>query len=386
MNIIKIIHSLFIEHSIFSFYSILFHYVFMKKNILFIIGSLNIGGSEKQLLKIINCLQNKFRLHVLLIYEKGDLYDTLKKENVKVFDPLISKSGRMISMLNLIISIFRCALIIRKYKIDLTHSFLPLSYLVMSLSMFLFRKNKFVMSRRSLNYYQKRWFFFKQIEMFLHKRTDLIIANSKAIQNQLCYEENVPKKKVRIIYNSVEKTKNILKKNNTNSNIIIHVANLIPYKNHEMVIKAISQIKNVNFKVLFIGGYADKEYVNKLKKLISCFNLQKIILFKGQVKEVDNYVLDAQIGLLTSNTEGLPNAILEYFFYGLPVVSTDVGGVNEIIENEYNGFLVQKNDFKELAKKIEVLLRSAKIRKKFSINARKSCENKFSSDNLESYR
>ena len=357
-----------------------------KKRILFIIGSLDIGGSEKQLLKVIDYLKEDFEISVLLLSKKGDLYKKINKNEINIYDPAFEKSGRIFGIVNLIFSLFRCVYLIKRRNIDLIHSFLPFSYLVTTLSVLIFKNKKFIMSRRSLNYYQ-RWIILKKIEFFLHKKTDLIFANSKAIANQLTNEEGVSEEKIRLIYNSVDQVKQIdLKKKKDDGRTIIHLANIIPYKNHKLVLKSLYKIKNRNFKILFIGGITNLNYYKELLELVKSYRLNDQVNFLGTKKNIASYLLKSTIGLLSSDTEGLPNAILEYISFGLPVVATDVGGVNEIIKDGINGYLVKKNNSDEMAKRIEILLSSSSLRKKLSKKASEISVKKFGNKNLDQYK
>ena len=255
-----------------------------KKRILFIIGSLDIGGSEKQLLKVIDYLKEDFEISILLLSRKGELYKKINNIEINIFNPAFEKSGRIFGIINLILSLFRCAYLIKRRKIDLIHSFLPFSYLVTALSVLIFKKKKFIMSRRSLNYYQK-WIILKKVECFLHKKTDLIFANSKAIANQLKNEEDVSEDKIRLIYNSVDKVKpSDLKKKKDDGRTIIHLANLIPYKNHKLVLKSLYKIKNRNFKILFIGGISNLNYYKELLELVKFYGLTNQVNFLGTKK------------------------------------------------------------------------------------------------------
>ena len=81
--------------------------------------------------------------------------------------------------------------IYNKVRPSVIHFYLPAAYILGGLSFFFKRKVKLVMSRRSLNFYQQKFFFIKWIEILLHKRMNFIVANSKSILNQLINEESM---------------------------------------------------------------------------------------------------------------------------------------------------------------------------------------------------
>ena len=178
----------------------------MKRKILIIIGSLDIGGTEKQLLKIIGSLCSYFDFTVLSFIRGGDLLNDFKKLRIKVLAP--KKESRQISL----IKIFSYSYMILKSfiqnKPDIVHFYLPHSYLLGSFLPYFFPKKKYLMSRRSLNFYQKKIPFCRFIEKKLHKKMDLIITNSKLNYFQLVNEEAVNPKKCYIVSNGVEIAKN----------------------------------------------------------------------------------------------------------------------------------------------------------------------------------
>ena len=83
------------------------------------------------------------------------------------------------------------------------------------------------------------------------------------------------------------------------------------------------------------------------------------------------------MGILCSKEEGFPNAILEYFAYKMPVITTDVGGSKEIIKNKKNGLLVSKCSASELSKSILYIYKNKNIAKKFADEGFKTIKSKF---------
>ena len=175
----------------------------------------------------------------------------------------------------------------------------------------------------------------------------MIIANSKAAQKQLISEEGVKKSKIKVIYNFIDNYS--VKKEKVDSVNILFIANLIPYKNHKLVIRAANLIpKNIILKILIVGD-GSISYKKQLYKLIDEYNLSERFVFYGKLDDYSNIAKKTQIGILCSDEEGLSNSILEYMNLKLPVLATKVGGNPELITNNYNGFLVKRGT-------IEILL------------------------------
>ena len=223
------------------------------KKILIIIGSLGLGGTEKQLLKILQKLNNSFEIHIVVIWKRGLLFPEFKKLNLKIHEIFDNKIFG-IKILGLVYSLNK----IRNYiNPQIIHYYLPHAYLIGGFLSLFKRKTKFIMSRRSLNNYQKRFFLIKFLEIFLHKKMDWIFGNSKKVINQLVKDELVNKKKCQLIYNGIEKQKFFKRKKKKLVNIIM-IANFISYKNHKMLINACSLInKSVSWRLDLIGNFTD---------------------------------------------------------------------------------------------------------------------------------
>ena len=336
------------------------------KKIFIIIGSLGLGGTEKQLLMKLCNLKNYYNFTLIIFYKKGELFDEFKKEGFKIIDFTgLSKSP----ILKYFLAFLNLIFLLRKKRPKIVNLYLPHSYIIFGLLSYFFKDINFLMSRRSLNNYQKKIPFLKFFESrILHKKMKIIFANSKSIKTQLIFEEYVKESKIRLIYNSVRNYQDIIKKKNNKVINILVLANFIPYKNHNMIIEAIKLIpENLNFKVN-LAGDGNKLYLKKLKKKIKSYKLNKKIKFLGLVKNTQKILSESDIGLLCSDEEGLSNSILEYMSYQIPIIATDVGGNGELVKNNFNGFIISKNDHRMLSLKLKKLILDKKLRYKFGKN------------------
>ena len=156
---------------------------YSKKKITFFINSLDVGGTEKHLLQIVKVLRGKYDLNIFA-FKGGRLIDSFLKERVMLTFPKPYQN----SLLFFLKFIF-------KSKTDLYHFFLPKAYIIAGIATY-FSKKKKIMSRRSLNYYHKKYFNISLfIEKFLHKKMDLILTNSNLAMTQLINDENVKENK-----------------------------------------------------------------------------------------------------------------------------------------------------------------------------------------------
>tara|TARA_Y100000589_G_scaffold85598_1_gene79615 strand:+ start:10447 stop:11529 length:1083 start_codon:yes stop_codon:yes gene_type:complete len=345
----------------------------LKRKILIIIGSLDIGGTEKQLLKIISRLTNYFDFTILSFIRGGDLLKDYKKLGIEVLVP-VKESKRIIPLriLGYIYTIFKSFI---KTKPSIVHFYLPHSYLLGSFLAYIFPQKKYIMSRRSLNYYQEKIPFCKFIEKKLHKKMNLIITNSKKNYNQLVNEENVKPDKCHIISNGIE----IVNKKKKENKIveILCIANFIKYKNHNMIIEACNRLSNkLEWSLKLVGNDTDK-IIDELKSRIKFENKSKINFIKKN-KSISKFLIKADIGILTSNEEGLSNSILEYMSYGIPVIATNIGGNVEQVFNKKNGFLVEKNNDLQLSIRLEELIKNKSLRHTLGKESKRIAMEKFS--------
>jgi glycosyltransferase involved in cell wall biosynthesis len=132
---------------------------------------------------------------------------------------------------------------------------------------------------------------------------------------------------------------------------IICVANLRPQKDHLNLIKAFESLStDLPWSLHLIGENPETQASNSILKSIKDSPLKENIYYYGAQVEILSLLQQADLGILSSRSEGLPVALLEYGMAGLPVVCTNVGKCAEVIGQ--NGRIVEANDPKALADEI----------------------------------
>ena len=175
------------------------------------------------------------------------------------------------------------------------------------------------------------------------------------------------KKRSKIILNPIKEVFYQTEYSDTNSGIV-SVGRLFSQKNHELLIRAFARIAdsypNEN---LYIYGEGSSR--KELQDLIVKFELQNRAFLPGSVMDVNVKLSQAKIFVLSSDYEGMPNALLEAMAVGVPVISTDCpcGGPRTVIENENQGLLVQVGDVEKMADALEKLLNDSYLRKQMSV-------------------
>lgn len=202
-----------------------------------------------------------------------------------------------------------------------------------------------------------------------YNNIDYLFALTKCLYND--YKEflkNNKHTKVEIVPNmlyEIPKCNSKLDKKN-----IITISRLDYGKKNDDIIKSFSKIKESNWKLYIIG---DGKEFNNLKKLINDLNLKNKVILTGykNKEEINKYMLDSSLFLMASITEGLPMVLLEAMSYGIPCIAYEVpSGVNDIIEDGRNGYIIKNRNEIEYIKRIEEVINDSKLRNNLGTNAK----------------
>ncbi len=161
---------------------------------------------------------------------------------------------------------------------------------------------------------------------------------------------------------------------------IIHVANLREQKNHEFLIDVALKLKKTYPEWTFhlIGKDFNDYYSKKIKNLINKNELKNTIFVYGSCSDIGTILNQTEIAILTSKSEGLPVALLEYGFNRKPVVVTNVGEISSIIVDNINGYLVSSVDTQSFYEKIILLIENKEKRIVFGSSLEATIKENFS--------
>ncbi|NMO79577.1 glycosyltransferase [Niallia alba] len=355
----------------------------MGKNITFVLGCVNkLGGTEKATIDLANLLSKKgYNVSLVSIYKKiatqGNSYQIEKNIEVKYVYTAIE-------FLRYHLSVYRLLDFMSKKKI-----------------------NKVIENTNP------------DIVFF----TDIkhIPFRSKAFQKILmvhnCYEHyrsgrltrNLLNNHYKDIDNVVFLSKNDLKKYNEefkaqNGNYVYNVSQILPsvrtnFNNHKITyigrldnsvkqldhsIEAIEELINSSlfsgWEYQIFGSGPDKD---KIRKMIENKGLTNSISLKGTTAEIEKILSESDIVLLTSDFEGLPMSLIEGASCGVPLISYDSSsGIHDIIVDNFNGYIVEKNNIGLLSEKIKNLVLDENLRKQFGYNGVRHMQENFSQDRI----
>ena len=209
-------------------------------------------------------------------------------------------------------------------------------------------------------------------------KADLIITPSNHLKN-VVKGWGVKENRIKVIYNGT-KLKNKPDPIDDQPNDyfkFITVGRLAPWKNIDIIIEALSDYKKANQNFIFyIVGSGPEE--TKLKKLVNDLDLENFVTFTGQLQKDDlNYYLQkSDIYIQASSYEGLPHVILEAMSHNLSIISTPIGGTNEVIQDGKNGWVWElENNFKPNKNNLIEIFNNLKLNSSDDINKRTNAQN-----------
>lgn len=324
-----------------------------------IIDSLDIGGAEKMAVSFANSLSSRMEFSGLVVTRKeGNLKSTINKK-VNYF--FLNRKHRFDFM-----AVFK----LRKYckKNDIrtiqAHSS---SFFIACMVKIIYPKVKIlwhdhngigvIPKREGAIYLQFFSIFFKgviavNIELENWAKRKLFCKNIIYLQNYVIGKKN---------YNKVTFLKG------ENGKRVLYLANLRHQKNHFLLIEV---IKNVNkdfpdWTFHFVGNDSNDDYSTRLKAKIKEYNLEKAIFIYGSKEDTENIINQCDLAVFTSNSEGLPVALLEYGFFSKPVVSTNVGQIPFIVEHGKCGLISKIGDLEAFSVNLSTLMADEELRLKF---------------------
>lgn len=135
-------------------------------------------------------------------------------------------------------------------------------------------------------------------------------------------------------------------------------------------------LKGIN-PLLVLAGRPTESIVQKLVDFATVNNIVNNILFLGEVDDISGLNRASDIGILSSQAEGLPNSIMEQMAESLPIVGTDIDGIREVVGSDNYGYLASIGDGKDLAKKILLFIFNESQRKRVGKSNAKRIEEHF---------
>lgn len=154
-----------------------------------------------------------------------------------------------------------------------------------------------------------------------------------------------------------------------------------PKKNMELI-KAVEQINKLYSDNLQLNMVGDGPLLSEAQAYVTAHKLENEVHFLGSRTDVDDILNQNDIFCLISNYEGLPISIIEAMRAGMPIIASDVGGVNELVQDGVNGFLIPRGNISELVEKLKYILDHKELIKFMGEASRKIYEEEYTADRM----
>ncbi|WP_340202367.1 glycosyltransferase [Ascidiimonas sp. W6] len=344
--------------------------------------SLTSGGAEKVISLLLKELVKEYQVTLVLFY--NEIHFPIP-EGVDVV--IFSKKGPDRRFYQKIIEtlgfIYKYHKLLKQRKIQYAVSFLAFPNLVNGIVSIFNKRVKTYVSERGFpsdNTSSKLSLYISKVAYpLLYNRCYKLFSNSEYINKDLKqnFGITIP---MEVVYNPIELPEKTVKPESLltieGSLKVINVGTLNHRKNQGMIIKALQRIPKTFHLTILGRGYLDKELEQQTREA----HLEKSITFGGNVKNVNDYLVASHCFVLSSHTEGFPNALLEGLAAGLPCISTNcLSGPLELLHDNAEaiinkgeffkaqyGILVSNDDDKALAKALEYLQNHPNERVRYS--------------------
>lgn len=195
----------------------------------------------------------------------------------------------------------------------------------------------------------------EQLRLTLHKDNGIPLAKMKSVPTGIDENKFTPP-------NDKEKIKLSLDLP-SNKPVVGILATIRSWKGHEYLVEAMSLLRNKDFHLLIVGDGPHRE---KVEEKIRSLDMSDKVSLVGNQENVVPWLQAMDIFCLPSyGNEGVPQGIMQAMLCGLPIVSTNVGSILEVLHHDQNGYCVKTKDSHSLAEAISKLLSDEELREKF---------------------
>lgn len=327
----------------------------VRLKVLFLAENLTYGGSPRRFIDLANELSER-NMDVTFFIFNGDInlrdkiYSDIEIE-IQKYDTK-QRSWLYRNVINRVKSISRINKFLSRNNFDLIISFDDMVNISLILSKARF-KSKILISERSDPYYNKNYL--KIIKRILYRYVDGIVFQTVGAQT---FFNKIISDKSAVIPNPIPSSLNYAPYTGIREQTIVSVARLwIFQKRQDLLIDAFSIVvkKHPEYRLIIFGDGPDE---NILRDQVCKLNLQNKVEFKGVSTNVFEDIKKSSVFVLTSDFEGIPNALIEAMMIGLPIVTTDCspGGARFLIKNNKNGLIVKRSDAEEIANAINFMI------------------------------
>ncbi len=355
----------------------------IEKTICQVLHGMTVGGAEVLADRLARQLSDRYRFVFACLDEEGELGTALRGDGFAVH-VLGRRSGLD----------WRCARSLARFlraeKVDLIHAhqYTPFFY---TLGARFFGGSVPILfcehGRFHPDYPRRKRMLFNRLML---RRDDRVVAVGEGVRQALIDNEGIPAQRVEVIYNGVHLAP-FRERTGARASVrgelglrddefvVAQVARLDYLKDHLTAVRTIERLvgQGASVKLLLVGEGPERAAI---ESEIERMKIGERIMLLGTRKDVPAILSAADACLLTSISEGIPLALIEGMAAGLPIVSTDVGGVSEVVEHGTTALLAPAGGDRELAEALLKLENDAELRARMGEDGERRAEEVFSEE------
>jgi glycosyltransferase involved in cell wall biosynthesis len=330
-----------------------------------VLHSLKVGGAEVLAARLARQLGSSFRVLFACLDDLGTLGQQFREEGftVEVLGRRPGFDWRCV---------LRLARLLRRERVDLLHAhqYTPFFYALMA--RLLYRRPPVLFTehgRPSPDYPRRKRILANRL---LLQRRDRVVGVGEAVRQALIANEGIPAARVGVIYNGVDLSpfagpppdREAVRREmgvNADDFVLIQVARLDHLKDHATGVRAFAQVvaRRPEARLVLVGEGPE---LGAIRAVLREQGQEGRVRLLGLRRDVARLLSGADLSLLTSISEGIPLTVIEAMGAGLPVVSTRVGGLPEVVEDGRTGLLAPAGDPGALAQQIVRLAEDPSLR------------------------
>jgi glycosyltransferase involved in cell wall biosynthesis len=312
-----------------------------------VIGSLQSGGTERQLVELVRGSHpRRSECLVICLGQEGPLAAEVRAAGARV----VSVGARRLYDLR---TLWVLARLLRRERPDVVYAFLFWGYsLALPLAWLVVPNAVRIQGRRSLPHSDVPsvgWL--EPIRSVADRVADGVIANSIAVGSAVARHEPSLQGRIWVVPNGVRSHRRA-SGSHCEDVVIVCVANLIAYKGHATLLAAALALPPAGWRLELVGDGPERD---RVQHTVAATGLSDRVSLLGRRDDVEEILSRADLAVLPSYTEGMPNTVMEAMAHGLPVVASDVGGVHSLLGGGA-GLLVAPRDARALAHALNTLL------------------------------
>ncbi|PID58896.1 hypothetical protein CSB45_02535 [candidate division KSB3 bacterium] len=374
-----------------------------KQKIVYLIGTLDAGGAERQIIEVASRVHpDLFETRLYCLHGGGPL-ETLARERGVHLTMFHAFHRRNASIENASPIPFRrirqfgaLYRYLRREQPDIVHCYMFAPSVYGGWAARLSGCAHIITSRRCLGYFKDGKALLQMLENSVNRFSDRVLVNSLALRDDVLARERISDEKIELIYNGVDIERYAPQASNRafvthkkrelgipdHAPVIGIIANLYRYKGHREFIIAASEVRQhyPDARFLCIGREGNME--QELQALIENYALQQHVKLVGGVTNVEDWLQLIDIQVSASYEEGFSNVILEGMSSGKALVATHVGGTPEAILDNETGLLIPPKDPQALSQAILRFLNAPAFASRCRENAVKRVKEYFSMEKM----